>query len=142
MNGFSSDLIELREEATKLRDKLADSIQSELPSHRIRLNECISSIDDALSQTQIPEYYKVAVVGRFKVGKSSFVNNLADEKLAAVNTSPETAAISIFRYSESTYAEIELISKEEWEEMKEIYNQDRNDPSTKRYSSFISYEKR
>lgn len=142
MNGFSSDLITLREEATKLRDKLADSIQSELPNHRIRLNECINSIDDALSQTQIPEYYKVAVVGRFKVGKSSFVNNLANEKLAAVNTSPETAAISIFRYSESTYAEIELISKEEWEEMKEIYNEDRNDSSIKRYSSFITFNER
>lgn len=143
MNGFSTDLITLREEATNLRDKLANSIQLELPNYTNVLNECIHSIDEALNQTQIPEYYKVAVVGRFKVGKSSFVNKLANEKLAAVNTNPETAAISIFRYSESTYAEIELISKEEWDEMKGIYDdKDKNDPSIKRYSSFITFNER
>ena len=143
MSGFSADLIALREEATNLRDKLANSIQLELPNYTNVLNECIHSIDEALNQTQIPEYYKVAVVGRFKVGKSSFVNKLANEKLAAVNTNPETAAISIFRYSESTYAEIELISKEEWDEMKGIYNdKDKNDPSIKRYSNFITFNER
>jgi GTP-binding protein EngB required for normal cell division len=55
-------------------------------------------------------------MGRFKVGKSSFVNALTNSKLAGVSTNPETAAISVFRYSETTYAEIDIISKEKWQE--------------------------
>ncbi|TSA38012.1 MAG: hypothetical protein D4R63_11990 [Methylococcaceae bacterium] len=142
MKGFSTDLISLRDDATKIRDKLEESIKTELPKYKSVLNECANSLDNALSQTQLPEYYKVAVIGRFKVGKSSFVNKLANERLAGVETSPETAAISIFRYAESTYADIELISKEEWEEMREIYDEDKNDPSIKRYSNFIGFNQR
>jgi tRNA U34 5-carboxymethylaminomethyl modifying GTPase MnmE/TrmE len=142
MKGFSADLISLRDDAIKLRNKLEESVKAELPKYKDVLIDRVYSLDDALSKTQLPEYYKVAVIGRFKVGKSSFVNKLANERLAGVETSPETAAISIFRYAESTYADIELISKEEWEEMREIYDTDKNDPSIKRYSSFITFNER
>jgi ribosome biogenesis GTPase A len=41
-----------------------------------------------------PKSYKVAVVGRFKTGKSSFVNELLGARLASEDTNPETAAIT------------------------------------------------
>jgi tRNA U34 5-carboxymethylaminomethyl modifying GTPase MnmE/TrmE len=106
MKGIGADLISLRDDATKIRNKLEESIKTELPEHTAILKECIHSIDDVLSKTQLPEYYKVAIVGRFKVGESSFVNALANERLAGVATNRETAAISVFRYAESTYSEI------------------------------------
>lgn len=142
MSGFSADLISLRNDVIKLKGKIEEASTVELPTYQNILNDCVLALDDALNHTQLPEYYRVAIVGRFKVGKSSFVNKLANERLAGVETSPETAAISIFRYAESTHADIELIDKEEWEEMREIYAQDKNDPSIKRYSSFITFNDR
>jgi hypothetical protein len=142
MSGFSSDLISLRNDSIKLKEKLEECLPHELPAYQNVLNDCIVALEDALNHTQLPEYYRVAIVGRFKVGKSSFVNKLANERLAGVETSPETAAISIFRYAESTYANIELINKEDWDEMRERYSQDKNDPSIKRYSSFATFNDR
>ena len=43
-----------------------------------------------------PARLKVAVVGRFKTGKSSFVNELLGARLASEDTNPETAAITAF----------------------------------------------
>lgn len=142
MNSFSANLISLRNDVIKLKEKIEEASVEELPTYQNVLNKCALELDRALSLTELPEYYRVAIVGRFKVGKSSFVNKLANERLASVDTNPETAAISIFRYAESTYAEIELIDKEEWDEMREIYAHDKNDPSIKRYSSFITFSKK
>lgn len=140
MKLIAADLISLRDNATKIRNKLEEAIKIELPEYTDVVKECIDSIDDALNKTQLPEYYRVAIVGRFKVGKSSFVNALAGKKLAVEAQNRETAAISVFRYAESTYAEIELISKEEWERMKEIYNYDKKDPFVERYSNFLELD--
>jgi GTP-binding protein EngB required for normal cell division len=70
----------------------------------------------ALDDSATPERYKVAVVGSFKVGKSSFVNALCDIKgLASVDSNPETAAIAEFRYADSPRAEVHFIRKNLWE---------------------------
>ncbi len=89
----------LRQRVEELRNKLSESVKLELPAYKDYLKENIDDLDNALETSKTPDYYKVAIVGRFKVGKSSFVNALTSSKLAGVSTNPETAAISIFRYS-------------------------------------------
>jgi GTP-binding protein EngB required for normal cell division len=59
-----------------------------------------------LRENELPQDYKVAVIGRFKAGKSSFVNELLGRKLAGEDTSPETAAVTTFRYGERVLAKI------------------------------------
>jgi tRNA U34 5-carboxymethylaminomethyl modifying GTPase MnmE/TrmE len=61
-------------------------------------NECskaVQRLQRLLHENQTPQEYKVAVIGRFKAGKSSFVNVLLDQRLAGVDTSPETANFSV-----------------------------------------------
>jgi len=58
-------------------------------------DECLKTatlLDALIENHRLPESYKVAVVGRFKAGKSSFVNELLEIRLAGEDTSPETAA--------------------------------------------------
>jgi ribosome biogenesis GTPase A len=58
--------------------------------------ECKAASDklrQLLLHTRLPPDYKVAVIGRFKAGKSAFVNELLERRLAGEDTSPETAAI-------------------------------------------------
>lgn len=142
MNLSIRELNILRQNVEQLRDKLSDSMRLELPAYRNFLKKNIDDINMALEKAEIPDYYKVAIVGRFKVGKSSFINALTNSKLAGVSTSPETAAISTFRYSETTYAEIDIISKEKWQELKEENEQNPNDNENRRYSGFIDFGKK
>ena len=124
----------LRQHIEELKSKLSDSIKLELPAYKDFLKENIDDLDKVLEVSKTPDYYKVAIVGRFKVGKSSFVNALTTSKLAGVSTNPETAAISVFRYSESTYAEIDIISKEKWQVLQK--------EDDKRYSGFTSFNEK
>src|SRR5438093_373533 len=133
------ELHEARDRILLLKQRLQEARQRELPTYISFLNEQIELLDGALEQAKIPERYRVAVVGRFKVGKSSFVNKLAGEQLAGVDTNPETAAISVFRYDTSARAEIELVSKEEWDRLARDHAEDPKNSEVKRYDRFISF---
>ncbi len=113
------ELHEARDRILVLKQQLEDARGRELPAYQSFLAEQIDLLEEALTEAKIPECYRVAVVGRFKVGKSSFVNKLAGERLAGVHTNPETAAISVFRYSETAWAEVELVSVEDWEKLRQ-----------------------
>ena len=135
-------LLEVRDCVVALRGKLEEAKSFELPNYSPFLDEQIKSLDEALALAKIPDYYRVAIVGRFKVGKSSFVNKLTDERLTGVETSPETAAISLLRYAENTFAEVKFISLEAWEELRQSYEADPNDPDAKRYAGFSKFNER
>lgn len=136
-------LHEARDRILLLKEHLEASVGREIPAYRPLLTEQVQRLDTALQQANIPEHYRVAVVGRFKVGKSAFVNSLTGERLlAGVDTNPETAAISIFRYGSTARAEVELISREEWDQLATAYDQDPKDPEVKRYDRFFNFNER
>lgn len=135
-------LHEARDRVLLLKQKLEAARNSELPAFQPYLQEQIGLLDDALDQAKIPEHYRVAVVGRFKVGKSSFVNKLAGERLAGVDTNPETAAISIFRYDTQAHAEVEFVGAEEWERLAADHAEDPKNPEVKRYDRFANFNDR
>jgi ATPase subunit of ABC transporter with duplicated ATPase domains len=136
------ELHEARDRILLLRQHLTDAREKELAAYHPFLNEQIDLLSDALEQAKIPERYRVAVVGRFKVGKSSFINKLADERLAGVDTNPETAAISVFRYDTQARAEVEVISKEAWDGLAADHAADPKSPDVKRYDRFVSFNDR
>lgn len=136
------ELHEARDRILLLKSHLEQARSEELAAYRPFIDEQIESLEEALEQASIPERYRVAVVGRFKVGKSAFVNKLAGERLAGVDTNPETAAISIFRYDTTARAEVELVTAEEWQRLREEHLDDPKNPEVKRYDRFIDFNKR
>jgi GTPase Era involved in 16S rRNA processing len=107
-------------------------------------NDCVqaaTTLEDILSNNHLPEEYKVAVVGRFKAGKSSFVNELLEIKLAGEDTSPETAAVTTFLYGKNIQAKINFISKNEWEEQKKLFNLDPKHIDAHRAKMWDSFNK-
>jgi predicted GTPase len=89
--------------------------------------ECKRTADalgELLKSQQVPDNYKVAVVGRFKTGKSSFVNELLGAKLASEDTNPETAAITTFRFGSKVLAKVSFLSLEEWAKLQTLYEED------------------
>lgn len=135
-------LHEARDRIIRLKQHLEAATERELPAYMPFLAEQIKNLDDALEQAHIPECYRVAIVGRFKVGKSAFVNKLAGQRLAGVGIHPETAAISIFRYDDCAHTEIELISQEDWERLAADHADDPKNNEVKRYDRFINFNKR
>lgn len=77
-----------------------------------------------LKSQVVPEWYKVAVVGRFKAGKSAFVNELLGARLAGEDTNPETAAVTTFYHGPTTKATIHFVSAEAWENRRQLYQED------------------
>ena len=112
------------------------------PTYRSRLEEEIDLLKESLSKSEVPELFRIAVVGTFKTGKSSFVNKLAEERLAGVETNPETAAISIFRYAETPRAEVKLISHEDWQKMEDLYEDTPEFPGAYRVAGLRGFNKR
>lgn len=74
-----------------------------------------------LQSQQVPTEYKVAVVGRFKAGKSSFVNELLPNRLASEGTLPETAAVTTFRHGQSVQAKVLFVKSAVWQDFKALY---------------------
>lgn len=80
-----------------------------------------NALEQLLQSQQVPSEYKVAVVGRFKVGKSSFVNELLNNRLASEGTLAETAAVTTFRHGANVRASIRLMERSAWQELKTQY---------------------
>jgi hypothetical protein len=136
------ELHEARDRILLLRQRLVEARVREVSAYLPFLNDQIKLLDDALEKAHIPERYRVAVVGRFKVGKSSFVNKLAGERVAGVDINPETAAISVFRYDLEARADVELVSKEEWDRLAGDYEDDPKNPEVKRYDRLVNFNER
>lgn len=92
-----------------------------------------------LAENLTPEDYKVAVIGRFKAGKSSFVNELLGRRLAGEDTNPETAAVTTFSAGRQIVAKIKLISKETWDELKGLHSKDQTDPACHRIVNWLKF---
>lgn len=89
--------------------------------------ECKRTADvltELMKAQQVPDDYKVAVVGRFKTGKSSFVNELLNAKLASEDTNPETAAITTFRHGTQVKATVQFLATEEWVKLQKLHAED------------------
>jgi len=90
----------------------------------VACEETANKLRDLIVNNRVPDFYKVAIVGRFKAGKSSFVNELLEVRLAGEDTSPETAAVTTFSHGEQVEAAIKLVSKEEWVSQKKLFEED------------------
>lgn len=122
-----AEICELTESVSKIRDVLqAKAKNANEPTWGVG-KDCAKTgeaLEDLLKHQVLPEKYKVAVVGRFKAGKSSFVNELLGAKLAGEDTSPETAAVTTFTHGETVKATIKFITKPAWENLKALYKDD------------------
>lgn len=111
--------------------------QEQLPSEDAFVTRQVKSLDDSLEATVLPDHYRVAVVGSFKVGKSSFINKVCDMgNLASVSTNPETATITRFTYAEHARARIYFLSRSTWEEMETLHRTEPDDPQARRYKRY------
>ena len=139
-----NQFFEIRDQVERLRLDLTMLLEKEqpTPTYRSRLEEEIDLLKESLSKSEVPELFRIAVVGTFKTGKSSFVNKLAEERLAGVETNPETAAISIFRYAETPRAEVKLISHEDWQKMEDLYEDTPEFPGAYRVAGLRGFNKR
>ena len=112
----------LTKQVNELIDLISIFEKNEKETHYQQLfKEETNRLQSALDASNVTNSYSVAIVGTFKAGKSSFVNALCDAKLASVNTTPETAAITSFHFDTVAHANIYMTRKEEWESMKEPY---------------------
>ena len=121
------EILELRSEVEAIRDALLAKVGNAneptwgVGKDCVRTGEALTSL---LENQVLPDNYKVAVVGRFKAGKSSFVNELLGAKLAGEDTSPETAAVTTFVHGNEVKATIRFTSLESWLSIRRLFSED------------------
>ena len=64
-------LHETRDRILLLKKHLLEARQRELPEYTSFLDHNIELLEQALERAKIPEHYRVAIIGRFEIGKSA-----------------------------------------------------------------------
>ena len=90
-------------------------------SNNAKLEE---DMQDFLSLCRHPEF-QIAFVGTIKTGKSTLINALLGKNYASMAVTPETAALTKFRYSPSDYVNVTFYTDKEWKKLcKSTHNAD------------------
>ena len=119
-----SDIQTLTMHLGQVRDALVRRSGEPLAQIGKECQRASEALGEILKTQDLPEDYRVAVVGRFKAGKSSFVNELLGARLAGEDTSPETAAITTFKHGERVKATVNFVPKESWVGLQKLYDDD------------------
>jgi signal recognition particle receptor subunit beta len=119
-----SDVRTLTTHVAQVRDALLSKCEISVAQVGKECKRAADVLTELMRSQQLPENYKVAVVGRFKTGKSSFVNELLSAKLASEDTNPETAAITTFRHGPFVKATVQFLSSEEWTKLQVLHAED------------------
>ena len=81
-----------------------------------RNKQLIGKMKDFLELCRHPEF-QIAFVGTIKTGKSTLINALLGDNYASMAVTPETAALTKFRYSPKDYVQVEFYSAAEWKKL-------------------------
>lgn len=119
-----SDVRTLTTHVEQVRDALLSKADVAVAQVGKECKRAADVLTELMKSQHLPENYKVAVVGRFKTGKSSFVNELLNAKLASEDTNPETAAITTFRHGPDVKATVQFLSSEEWIKLQALHAED------------------
>lgn len=133
------NILAARAEVESVRQLL---LVSEKERHLALGYECVrtaAQLQELLDKQSVPDEYRVAVVGRFKAGKSSFVNELLGRKLAGEETNPETAAVTTFRYGPNVRARLHFMPAERWEVLKKLHTENAKDPDAQRLANWFKF---
>lgn len=141
-NQLRQNILAARAEIESVRQLL---LAHEKERHLALGYECVrtaQSLGQLLEGQSVPHEYRVAVVGRFKAGKSFFVNELLGRKLAGEETNPETAAVTTFRYGQRVQARVHFVPLEQWAELKRLHAENPKDPDVQRLANWSRFPSR
>lgn len=82
----------------------------------IERREIMRRAADFLRECREPEF-QIAFVGTIKTGKSTLINSLLGRNYASMAVTPETAALTKFRYSARDYVNVTFYTADEWQEL-------------------------
>lgn len=118
------DIRTLTVHLSQVREALLKRSETKLAQIGKECRRTADGLGELLKTQELPEDYKVAVVGRFKTGKSSFVNELLGARLASEDTNPETAAITSFRHGDQVKATVKFLPQQEWVKLQSLHDED------------------
>jgi signal recognition particle receptor subunit beta len=136
-----SDIRTLATHIGQVRDALLKKADVEVAQVGKECKRTSDVLAELLKKQELPESYKVAVVGRFKTGKSSFVNELLGARLASEDTNPETAAITTFKHGPRVKATVRFVAEEEWLKLQGLYADDPKHMDAHRVKMWNSFGK-
>lgn len=116
----------------------AERLQAELQKLRNKFPDIFEAYDKEVSGyvdfAQNPDI-QVAVVGAVKAGKSTLMNAILGEDITSTEVTPETAALTIFRYAKSNYIKVSFYDKKDWKALWDSVSKETESPFLKEYKA-------
>lgn len=134
-----SDIRHLSEHLSQVQAGLQNRSSIRVASIGKECQRTAQALDQLLRSQQVPSEYKVAVVGRFKAGKSMFVNELLSNRLAGEGTLPETAAVTTFKHGSNVCARIQFVNTATWQQLKLLHAENPKDINAHRVRSWEGF---
>lgn len=100
------------DESLELIKEQIDTIQNKCEVNDITKNDFIEIINKAKNQ-----HFKIGIAGILSAGKSTLINALLKEEVLGSSTIPETASLTILKYSDNKKAEITFWNTQEFKEL-------------------------
>lgn len=133
------DIQNLSEHLSQVQAGLQNRASIRVASIGKECQRTADALGQLLKSHQVPSEYKVAVVGRFKAGKSTFVNELLSNRLAGEGTLPETAAVTTFKHGPNVCARIQFVDTAMWQQLKLLHAENPKDINAHRIRSWEGF---
>ena len=105
---------EVPDEAFRLMAERMEKLQAIFELPEFTKNSMLAdSIRVFLDKCRHPEF-QIAFVGTIKTGKSTLINALLGKNYASMDVTPETAALTKFRFSPRDYVRVTFYTSKEW----------------------------
>lgn len=100
------------DESLELIKEQIDTIQNKCEVNDVIKNDFLDIINKAKNQ-----HFKIGIAGILSAGKSTLINALLKEEILGSSTIPETASLTILKYSDNKKAEITFWNTQEFKEL-------------------------
>lgn len=99
------------DESLKILTKELNSLSSIAPKN------IFENLQNLITKAQ-SQHFSIGITGILSSGKSTLLNALLGQEILGSSTIPETASLTILKYSPKSYAKIIFWNQEQWQELK------------------------
>lgn len=117
-DNFKSIISGINSEITKLDDIKTETLDKYIKELKKKISELEENGEKLIRDNNI---LKIGVVGQVKAGKSTFLNSLIfdGEDVLPKASTPMTAGLTILKYGDKNFFEVEYYNSKEWEVFKD-----------------------
>lgn len=101
----------------KLLEQKREVLQAMQAQNLLNLSSSLTELESLLLKLK-NQHFSIGITGVLSAGKSTLLNALLGQEILGSSTIPETASLTLLKYSQTPSAQVSFWNKAEWEDLK------------------------